>query len=439
MVKAFFRRLASGLARPRVRVVLGVAVIALGVAGYVAGPHLWASYHLRAGTRELDRHHPRAAYAHLDRVLRIWPESAEAHRLAARAARRDGDLDAAQRHLVECQRLEKRPTEETLLEWAMFRAACGNLAEVQTFLHDKIQAGDPRSGLIYEALIEGYLRVYQIYAALGGLREWLEKEPNHPVALSLRGRTFQRVHSYSKAVDDFRRVIEIDAERDDDRYRLADCLLEVGQPEEAGRHLEMLRVRRPQDDQVLIRLAFAWHQTGRSGESLEVLDALLARAPDNVLALSAHAQIDFQLGRIAAAESYARRALALDPYDRQAHFTLYQALAQQPGREEEAKLQQAQVRQLEVHLNRLLEVTNRLIPQRPKDPELHCELGTLLRSLGRKELALGWYESALKLDPNHPGTHRALADYYTETGDPQKAAQHRLHVDANIPKTGSGP
>ena len=426
MIKSLFRRLAFWSARPRVRVVLGVAIVILGVAGYVIGPHLWASYHLWAGTRDLDRHRSHAAYAHLDRVLRVWPESADAQRLAARAARRDGDLDAALRHLVECQRLEKRPTEETLLEWAMFRATCGNLAEVQTFLHDKIQAGDPRTGLIYEALIEGYLRVYQIYAALGGLREWLEKEPNHPVALSLRGRTFQRVHAYPKAVDDFSRVIEIDAERDDDRYRLAECLLEVGQPEEAGRHLEMLRVRRPEDDQVLIRLAFAWHQTGRSLESLEVLDALLARAPDNVLALSAHAQIDFQLGRIATAESSARRALAIDPYDRQAHFTLYQALAQQPGRDEEAKLQQVQVRQLEVRLNRLIEVTNRLIPQRPKDPELHCELGTLLKGLGRKELALVWYESALKLDPNHPGTHRALSEYYTEEGDPQKAAQHRL-------------
>ncbi len=438
MVKALFHRLASWLARPRVRVVL-VVVVVLGVVGYFVGPRLWASYHLRAGTRELERHHPRAAYTHLERVLRIWPESVEAHRLAARAARRDGDLDTAHRHLVECQRLEKRPSEETLLEWAMFRATCGNLAEVQTFLHEKIQAGDPRSGLIYEALIEGYLRVYQIYAALGGLREWLDKEPNHPVALSLRGRTFQRVHAYPKAVEDFRRVIEIDAERDDDRYRLADCLLEVGQPVEAGRHLEMLRVRRPEDDQVLIRLAFAWHQTGRSGESLGVLEALLARAPDNVLALSAHAQIDFQLGRIAAAESYARGALALDSYDRQAHFTLYQALAQQPGREEEAKLQQAQVRQLEVRLNRLIEVTNRLMPQRPKDPELHCELGTLLRGLGRKELALVWYESALKLDPNHPATHRALSEHYTEVGDPQKAAQHHLQAEAKIPTTVSGP
>lgn len=426
MVKAFFRRLVSRLARPRVLIVLGLAAGIIAVAGYVVGPHLWASYHLRAATRDLDRHRSHSAYAHLERVLRIWPESVDAQRLAARAARRDGDLDGALRHLVECQRLEKRPTEETLLEWAMFRATCGNLSEVQTFLHDKIQAGDPSTGLIYEALIEGYLRVYQIYAALGGLREWLEKDPNHPVALSLRGRTFQRVHAYPKAVEDFGRAIEIDAERDDDRYRLAECLLEIGHPEEAGRHLEMLRVRRPEDDQVLIRLAFAWHQTGRSLESLEVLDALLARAPDNVLALSAHGQIDFQLGRIATAESSARRALAIDPYDRQAHFTLYQALAQQPGRDEEARLQEVHVRQLEVRLNRLIEVTNRLIPQSPKDPELHCELGTLLNGLGRKELALVWYESALKLDPHHPGTHRALVQYHTEAGDSEKAAQHRL-------------
>ena len=438
MAIVFFRRLASWAARPRVRLALGIAIIVSGIAGYFLGPLVWASYHLRAGTRDLERHRPHSAYTHLDRVLRIWPESADGHRLAAQAARRDGNLDVAQRHLLECQRLEKRPSEATLLEWAMFRAACGNLGEVQTFLHDKIQAGDPRSGLIYEALIEGYLRVYQIHAALGGLREWLEKEPNHPVALSLRGRTFQRVHAYPKAVDDFRRVIELDAERDDDRYRLADCLLEVGQPEEAGRHLEMLRERRPEDDQVLIRLAFAWHQTGRSVESLEVLNILLARTPDNSLALSAHAQIDFQLGQIAVAESFARRALAIDPYDRQAHFTLYQTLAQQPGRDEEAKLQQAQVRQLEVRLTRLIEITNRLMPQRPKDPELHSELGTLLRGLGRKELALVWYESALKLDPTHPGTHRALAEYYSEAGDSEQAAQHRLLAGTISPKTGEG-
>ena len=425
MLKALFRRLTLLSARPRVRLGLAAAIVILGAAGYLLGPHVWASYHVRAGQRDLDRHSPRTAYSHLERALRVWPESATTQRLAARAARRDGDLDAALRHLVECQRLEKRPSEETLLEWAMFRATCGNMAEVQTFLHDKIQAGDPKTGLIYEALIEGYLRVYQIYAALGGLREWLEKEPDHPVALSLRGRTFQRVHAYPKAVDDFRRVLDLDSERDDDRYRLADCLLEVGQPEEAGRHLEMLRARRPSDDQILIRLAFAWHQTGRSVESLEVLDALLARAPNDVLALTARAQIDFQLGRIATAESSARRALAIDPFNRQAQFTLYQALAQQPGREEEARLQEERVRQLELRLNRLLEVTNRLIPQRPKDPELQSELGTLLKNLGRKELALVWYESALKLEPGHPGTHRALAEFYSEAGDAEKAAHHR--------------
>lgn len=430
MVKPLLRRLARWLARPRVRTGLAAAALALGAAGYFGGPRVWAAYHQRAAERELDRHRPAAARAHLDRVLRVRPESADAHRLAARAARRDGDLDAAHRHLVECQRLEPRPTEETLLEWAMFRATCGNLADVQGFLHERIQAGDPRSGLIYEALVEGYLRVYQIYAALGGLREWLEKEPNHSVALSLRGRTFQRVHAYPKAVEDFRRVVEIDPERDDDRYHLAECLLEVGRSAEAAEHLEALRRRRPGDDRVAIRLAYAWHQTGRSAESLGVLDEILARAPTSALALSAHAQIDFQLGRTADAEAHARRALAADPFDRHANFTLYQALAQQSGREAEAKAQQAHLQKLEVRLTRIIEITNRLMPQRPKDPELHCELGTLLREHGRTELALVWYESALRLDPDHPGTHRALAEHHAAAGDHQTAERHRRRGEA---------
>ncbi len=434
MLKPLLRRVAGWLSRPRVWAGLGIVAGVLGAVGYFVGPPVWAEYHLRAATRELDRHHPGAARAHLDRVLRVRPDSADVHRLAARAARRDGDLDAAHQHLVACQKLEPKPTEETLLEWAMFRATCGNFAEVQTFLYEKIQAGDPRSGLIYEALIEGYLSVYQIYAALGGLREWMEKEPDHPVALSLRGRTFQRVHAYPKAVEDFRRAVEIDPERADDRYRLAECLLEVGRPAEAAEHLDILRKRRPDDDKVAIRLAFAWYQTGRPDESLELLNGVLSRAPQNALALSAHAQIDFQVGRVADAESFARRALAADPFDRQAHFTLYQALAQQPGREEEARAQQVRLKQLETRLNRLIEITNRLMPQRPKDPELHCELGTLLRELGRTELALVWFESALKIDPNRPATHRALAEYYTATGDESAAARHRQRAGpANDP------
>ena len=82
MVKSLLRRLARWLARPRVWVGLGVAVAALGAVGYFVGPRVWADYHLRAATRELDRHHPGAARAHLDRVLRVRPESADVHRLA---------------------------------------------------------------------------------------------------------------------------------------------------------------------------------------------------------------------------------------------------------------------------------------------------------------------------------------------------------------------
>jgi len=31
----------------------------------------------------------------------------------------------------------------------------------------------------------------------------------------------------------------------------------------------------------------------------------------------------------------------------------------------------------------------------------------------------------LQIEPNHPGTHRALANYYESTGDKEKARDHR--------------
>ena len=83
MVKALFRRLTLLSARPRVRLGVAAAIVILGATGYFIGPHVWASYHVRAGQRDLDRHRPRAAYSHLERALRVWPESATTQRLAS--------------------------------------------------------------------------------------------------------------------------------------------------------------------------------------------------------------------------------------------------------------------------------------------------------------------------------------------------------------------
>src|SRR6266550_5629815 len=86
-----------------------------------------AWYHLQAGKSALDRYHTEEAQHHLDQYLHIWPKSAQAHLLAARAARRAGDLELAQEHLRLCDDLHAGAWLERVFEWALLRAAMGDL------------------------------------------------------------------------------------------------------------------------------------------------------------------------------------------------------------------------------------------------------------------------------------------------------------------------
>ena len=62
---------------------------------------------------------------------------------------------------------------------------------------------------------------------------------------------------------------------------------------------------------------------------------------------------------------------------------------------------------------------------RPRDPALHCELGRLFLERGNRPAAERWLLSAVQLDPHYRPAHEALAAFYEEQGDAEKAAQHR--------------
>src|SRR5262245_14764030 len=68
-------------------------LIALGLA--TAAVNGWAEYHFRAAQADLDRLHFLDARRHLDQCLKVWPHSARVNFLAARTARRLGDLESA--------------------------------------------------------------------------------------------------------------------------------------------------------------------------------------------------------------------------------------------------------------------------------------------------------------------------------------------------------
>jgi tetratricopeptide (TPR) repeat protein len=417
----------GGLARrPRRLLLLGLLLVPLGFGAWVGGRHLWAEYHFWKAKRALERYYPEEAREHLRLCLEVWPESVPTRLLAARAARQAGDLEAAEEHLEVCDRFPEEMSEETVLEAMLLQAEGGNLDPVEEQLQDLVEQNHAQALLILEALTRGYLRMYRLVEANSCLSYWLRQQPDNVQALTLRGRVWMRVHDYRRAVRDFRRVLELDPERDAARLFLANCLLENSKTRDALKELRYLRDRQPDNPEVLVRLAFALNKQGRVGEAQAILARLVADQPDYGPALKGMGQLALQAGRTAEAEDWLRKAVASDPYDRQSNFLLYRCLDER-GQKTAARKQRRKLKAIETGLERVIEIGNRLMPMNPHDPALHAELGTILLRLGREELGVAWLRSALAQDENYAPAHQALAAYFRRRGQPGDAARAARH------------
>jgi tetratricopeptide (TPR) repeat protein len=396
----------GSLAR-RPRLAAGMVVLLVAVA--VAVPHARAWYHWRAGRAALERDQVAEARTHLDAYLRARPDSIEGHLLAGRAARRAGDLEAAEGHIRYCQRLLHGTSPETTLEWSLLRACGGDLDQVEVFLQEQARIGAAPAAQVMEALAEGYLRVYRVRDALACLDAWLAHEPDSVRALSLRGDAWRQVQAWSRAVPDYRRALELDPARDDTRWSLALTLEELGRHDEALGELEILRPKRPGDVELSVHLARCFKGLRRTAEARQLLDAAIADHPDHGLALRSRGEMEMADGNQAAAEQWLRRAARAAPNDYRARFALAQCLQSQPGREADARQEQRRAEELKERLERLAAISHRRMSATPHDPNLHAELGKLLLELGEADAGRRWLLSALRLDPGCKAAQAALA------------------------------
>lgn len=423
MIRPLARHVAARLRSRRTVSILAVVLLALGVGGFFGGREVWAEYYLSEARAALDRSRPQDAYTHLERVIGIRPDSTEAHRMAARAARQAGELQIARAHLQHAQRLDDPPSDATVLEWSMLQAESGELTKVEGFLREKVNAGHPDSRYISEALARGYLSSLRLHEALTAIREWLKAAPDDPAAFSVRGQLWVQVKVFGRAVDDFAEAVRLDPDRDADRLGLALSLIEVSRHAEAIPHLERLRAKSPSAHDLMVYEALALARVGRIADALHLLDAALAIEPNHVPALLGRARIALDEGRDADAEKYARQVLQVKPMERTAVHVLYQAQVGL-GRDEDAKATKARLLALDDLLIRQYELANRLIPQRPHDPELQYQLGEIFMALGDKLQAEGWWLTVVRRHPSFVKAHRALAELYEATGRPEKASEH---------------
>lgn len=376
----------------------------------LAAPHAWAWYQLRSAQKALAHFKPETAQSCLTRCLKVWPSSVQAHLLASRAARQIGDFDDADRELRACQRLLDGTSEEVALEWALLQAAAGHSQDVEEFLQRRANQSPELAPLVWEALTEGYIRVYRILDALACLDHWLRLDPDNLRALELRGLAYQNGKSAHKGALDFQRVLAKDAARDSTRWRLVLCLLDMGSYDEALAHLERIAQARPDDPEVLVRLARCHNMMGHGEQARQLLDAVLQAHPHHELALRTRGQFALADQLPAQAEVWLRQAAERWPNDYQTQWLLFQALQQQPNKTAEANAQLRKAEEVKERAERLGDLRSRKLSEQPLDPALHCEMGVLLIRAGHQSTGEAWLQRALILDPDYQPARTALAD-----------------------------
>jgi tetratricopeptide (TPR) repeat protein len=403
-------------ARPRRRILVVILVPLLGLAAglALASPHLRAWYHLRAAKADLQAYHNPQAVRHLQTCLRVWPDSPDVLLLSARAARRAGSYPEAERCLEKYR--QARGVDEVGSFEELLLSAERDVDQAAAACRRRVEQDDPDAPLMLEALARGYMRQYRLGEALFCLDVWLKKQPDNPQALCLKGQfhlDYER--SPDRALESYRRALQLDPEHEEARQGLAILLLQTKSYPEAAEQLERLRRSQPDNLRVQVGLAECRMGLGQPDEAQHLVDDVLARQPDNGPALALRGQLALQNGQYAEAETCLRQAISRSPANHQARYSLVLCLVQ-TGRKEEAQRCEEELRQLEEDTKRFNEIVTRDLRKDPQDPELHFQLGRLLLRSGSRDEGLRWLHSALRLDPTHAGARKALAEYYEQSG-----------------------
>jgi tetratricopeptide (TPR) repeat protein len=412
-------------------VALTLAALALAGGGWYARAHYWVPRkQLEWAQRALNRRDFPEARRTLEQYLAAWPNDPRGHFLMARACRRSNELPQAEEHLIRCEHLQNDHPDpqlgDTKLEWALLEAQRGKIVETEPLLRRRMREKDPESVLILETMSWEMMRRNRLDEALALLNLWLEKEPQEYEALVRHGWVEDHLFHTEEALDDYRKALALEPERDSVRLRLVELLLDNNHFEEAVPEIETLRSHGENSAQVGLCHARCLRLRGQSQEAREVLDRVLAANPEFVAGLQLRAALATDAGRSDEALALLQKAAALEPLNYQVNYTLSQCL-QRAGKVAEAKEVEARMARSKEQTARLRELINTVM-QKPYDPSLRHEVGMIFLNNGLTREGLHWLNTALEADPTHRPTHEALARYYDTTGDKTLAEYHRAFV-----------
>jgi predicted Zn-dependent protease len=352
------------------------------------------------------------------------PESGEVQFLAARAARMDGDIAAARKHLSNAKRLGW-VGEAIDLETGLIQAQTDSLAvEYDHYLRKCLRENHPDAKYIAQVLAHRDYANFRLVDAARATEIWTERAPNSIKAWSLRGDVCDRARLRAPALEAYRKARELDPGNPAHLLSIARLMLGAkSPPDDVAALLEPALAASPDNNDLGILLATCRVEQARLDDATHLIDAVLERQPDTLKALQLKGRIELARDRPDRALPPLRRAVALGPFEPDLLYMLMQTL-NRTGPAAEAAAIETRLKKCKEDLERLGDTTRAIVAD-PADADLRSRAGEICLRNGLDKEGVQWLESALRIDPDHAASHALLADRAEKAGDPSAAARHR--------------
>lgn len=370
---------------------------------------------------------PAKLVTRLDELHESYPADAEVTYLLAVACRRAAQTIRARDLLSDAKRLGWLLSDLQRQEH-LIRFQSGNIRESEAQLLRMIAQGpsDEAAAEIYECLVEGYFSDMRYNEVNLCLEHWLAWQPDSVRARLFKADLLGAVKDKRNEIEEFRKLVELEPDNVEFRMKLGYALLGVKDVSGALEQFNICSKLGPEDPGVLVGLASYYRHLGKTAEAREGLERALKADMNEAQQATAY----FELGQLELTEKdypraaeHLRRAVASSSDNAQAHYSLGQALTRL-GKKEEGSRHLIKSRTLAGQAQRFNDLMHAIIRD-PENPVLRYEAGELLLDEGKNKEAFIWLASALRCDPRHRPTHKALARYYAQKGD-EKMSRHHL-------------
>ncbi len=301
---------------------------------------------------------------------------------------------------------------------ALALAQEGHFAEAEPLLRERNRR-HPNDLPVARELALGYRKLGHTEQAEAAFADWCNANPPDVEAFQARLQWRMAQRRLPAAIDDAERILELQPQNDEVREKRAQWLASVGQLPEADAECRHCLEHQPRQIRLQVLAAIISYNRGDQTRTEELIQAIAEQSPrhDNVLLLRAALELD--AGRPEPAIPLLREVIAQGRASRiAAQNYLAQALAR-AGKDEEARRVLAEIQQR--HASEIFK----------KYGGTEHGIGVLIRiaeaqiGVGQKAEGVRLLQEVLVQAPECAAAHHALADFYAQEGQADKAAEHR--------------